>query len=123
MTQTRKEALIELRDKVTVGAWDSAEAAAIFALDQDEIEQAFGHALTSQMYRGYHAYAGSLDAAEVLHEAVLPGWVYNIAPGFAHVIPPHDNGDQEAHTGLSETVARAWLLAVLEALIAQEPDT
>jgi len=100
MTQARKEALIDLRDKVTVGAWDSAEAAAIFALDQDEIEQAFGHALTSQMYRGYHAYAGSLDAAKALRISLgLP-------------VPEKMHSD-----------ARIELLAILEALIEQEPDT
>jgi predicted heme/steroid binding protein len=107
MTQTRKEALIELRDNVKAGpeAFITQGTAAF-----DEI-------LEQMWIEGAHH--GSLDAAKALHEAVLPGWIYNIAPGFAHVIPPHDNGDQEAHTGLSETLARAWLLAILEALIAK----
>ncbi len=105
MTQTRKEALIELRDKVKAGEWPQGSAWKVF-----------GIGVTGRAERAYN---GSLDAAKALHEAVLPGWIYNIAPGFAHVIPPHDNGDQEAHTGLSETLARAWLLAILEALIAK----
>jgi hypothetical protein len=107
MTQTRKEALIELRDKVKAGK-------SIFPNDFPSDFKGKPWAI--------RAHEGSLDAAKALHEAVLPGWIYNIAPGFAHVIPPHDNGDQEAHTGLSETLARAWLLAILEALIAKSED-
>jgi hypothetical protein len=65
---------------------------------------------------------GSLDAALALHEAVLPGWVYNIAPRYCHVIPPHDNGDQEAITGFADNPARAMLLAILAAMIEQEGE-
>ena len=119
MTDATDKALIELRDKVKAGDRPAFEIGSL-AANVWKPESAYGLCTFMIVER---AYLGSLDAAEVLHEAVLPGWVYNIAPGFAHVIPPHDNGDQEAHTGLSETVARAWLLAVLEALIAQEPDT
>ena len=69
-----------------------------------------------------NAYNGSLDAALALHEAILPGWHWNLAPGYCHVIPPHDNGDQDALTGHNQSPARAWLIAIIRALIALEED-
>lgn len=66
------------------------------------------------------AYIGSLDAAKALHEALIPGWSYNLAPGFCHAMPPHDNEDQEEHTGVDDNLSRAWLIAILKALIAKE---
>lgn len=68
------------------------------------------------------AYVGSLDAAKALHEAVLPGWWYNLAPNYVHVFPAHENGDQDAFTGLSGIPARAWLIAIIKELIAQEDN-
>ncbi len=64
---------------------------------------------------------GSLDAAAALHEALLPGWLPDLRqwPGgrcLAMIRPPHDR----AHQGQGPTLARAWLLAVLKALVAQQ---
>lgn len=80
-----------------------------------------------------NAASGSLDAAKALHEALLPGWEVNasmspcqggwetainlwngrMAPDSCEVIIL----DHEA-----DTPARAWLLAILDALIAKETD-
>ena len=65
------------------------------------------------------AFSGSLDAAKRLHDALLPGWIYNLAPSFCHVFPATDNGDQDASTGQSDQPAHAWLLAILRALQAK----
>jgi hypothetical protein len=102
----RKQALIELRDKVMAG--------------EDPGFEAWVDVFFRSAFNAIEAFNGSLDAAKALHEAVLPGWVYNLAPGFCHVMPPHDNGDQEATSGFNDNPARAWLIAILEALIAQE---
>jgi hypothetical protein len=72
----------------------------------------------------YDAYKGSLDAAKALHEAVLPdvrvqglwetterSWVAELC-WRAHAI--------QVGYAVSITPARAWLLAILSALIAQE---
>lgn len=64
------------------------------------------------------AFNGSLDAAKALHEAVLPGWDYRIC---------RLNGGLTVHAEVGPEVfqfaddpARAWLIAILKALIAQE---
>src|SRR6056297_52082 len=66
----RKQALIELRDKVKAGddaGFRRANRAAFSTPCQDLALQ-----LREEHCR--HAYKGSLDAAKALHEAVLPGW-------------------------------------------------
>lgn len=65
---------------------------------------------------------GSLDAAKALHDAVLPGWdlqictyeddLFEVSVSLPLCVKTYD--------GLSEIIARAWLIAILRALIAQE---
>ena len=67
--------------------------------------------------RAFEAYNGSLDAAQALHDAVLPGnvlWV-TLVGGIATI-----GHDGEEYTGVSSSPARAWLIAIIKALIAQE---
>lgn len=66
------------------------------------------------------AYRGSLDAAKALHEAVLPGWIWWAGNGGASVISPDDFLDHtsDPYTGHDDIAARAWLLAIIHALIA-----
>ena len=118
MTQSRKQALTELRDKVAAGnKSNGAKVASAFSESKDLRQIIIWH---------MDAFNGSLDAAKALHEAVSPGhrvqlsqtddgeWLCNIAP---------DMGAQVVETVFHQDPARAWLLAILEALIAQEPDT
>jgi len=78
------------------------------------------------------AFHGSLDAAKALHEAVLPGWAVDrmgIWPGGSasvRIVGTHigHDGDRwhnfkdgEAE-GVSPIPSRAWLIAILRALIA-----
>lgn len=65
--------------------------------------------------RIYLAYDGSLDAAKAVHDAIVPGWMYNVADGYCHVFPNVDGGVDYAFTGVNPITARAWLLAVLKA--------
>ena len=62
------------------------------------------------------AFLGSLDAAKALHESVLPGWGYEICNGAEVTLR------QYSKKIIFKNVcpARAWLLAILDALIAQE---
>lgn len=87
-------------------------------------------ALGSPVLRGYgeSAYHGSLDAAKALHETLLPG-----TSQYSIVTDPTclcvkvawwpnrlSGGDVVAGEGWHEAnPARAWLCAILEALIAQ----
>ena len=61
----------------------------------------------------YRAFAGSLDAAKALHEALLPGCSAVIQTnGTAQTIRPN----YERHTGVTvDAPARAWLIAILKA--------
>lgn len=72
------------------------------------------------------AYDGSLDAAKALHEAVLPGWVAKPEIGgqgcgrklWHCVLEDWITGDEETG-GPCGNPARAWLIAILKALIAE----
>lgn len=79
------------------------------------------------------AFNGSLDAAQKLHEAVLPEWVVErlrVWPGVgasATLLGTHDVGGERWHCLAdgkveteSDSPARAWLLAIIRALIAIE---
>jgi hypothetical protein len=81
-----------------------------------------------------NAYNGSLDAAKALHEAVLPEWRVTHAFGLVagemakFNLTQNDNLTQNEKPltyvgGKSATPARAWLIAVIKALIAQEQTT
>ena len=113
----------ELLSKVKAGAWDCGDAVA--ALNEERVDQDFGRALGAQMYRGYHAYCGSLDAAKALHEAVLPEWSWQVnvlhrVPRGAVWLGSTGDGDLQLFQTDADTPARAWLIAILKALIAKE---
>ena len=66
----------------------------------------------------FSAYNGSLDAAKALHDAVLPGWRWTIwkIGGIAVW-----NSYSETYVAdCDDNPARAWLLAIVRALIAKE---
>lgn len=66
------------------------------------------------------AYNGSLDAAKALHEAVLPGFGWTAGGGAVRVYKLNGLPCSE-HVSATPTPARAWLIAILRALHAQEP--
>lgn len=108
---TRLDALIDLRDKVKAG-WppdiDTPYMRPFIAV--------FGSGWIAA--RANDANRGSLDAAKALHEAVLPGREY--------IIKNYRSPRTAVRVGFKsvsdEIPARAWLIAILEALIAQERD-
>ena len=112
---TRKEALQELLEKVeadVVPEWD----------DVDDVAR-------NQWANVVKAFHGSLDAAKELHEAVLPGWGAKPTAGGAGagvaywgcVIEEWDSGEEISVHNM-KCPARAWLIAILKALIAQDPE-
>jgi hypothetical protein len=62
------------------------------------------------------AYNGSLNAAKALHEAVLPGWLAVIDTDGAVEV---SRGGWPADATVTDDPARAWLIAILKALIAE----
>jgi hypothetical protein len=68
------------------------------------------------------AYNGSLDAALRLHDALLPGWVWDVSDcSEAEVWPPDDPPGNWPIRGVAQDQpARAWLLAILRALAGEK---
>jgi hypothetical protein len=108
----RKAALVALRYKV------KAEEDAV-GVTLDACDCGFKHPLSQHINQ---AYRGSLDAAKALHEAVLPGWGWDVANVGACELECYGTGAKVEAVSFIDNPARAWLLAVLEALIAQEAD-
>ena len=122
----RKQALQDLRDKVANG--DELIQPWFF---QDAFNNADHRNCAGEAFTAYHD--SSLDAAKALHNAVLPGCSqYSIVtdPTCLKVSvcwwPNGLSGKTERHGegwGHPDQEARAWLLAILSALIAQQTDT
>jgi hypothetical protein len=66
------------------------------------------------------AYHGSIDAAKALHDAVLPGFKWKLSRSNATAYPFNAPSTGSGFYGMAENPARAWLIAILEALIAME---
>jgi len=78
---------------------------------------------SEQRTKIYLAYNGSLDAAKLLHDAVLwavdPQYGYLVGPQYARIVHPSCGIVCDTQ---SNTPARAWLIAIIKALIAQEEE-
>jgi hypothetical protein len=122
----RKDALITLLDHV-VGAGD--------APSQAEWRNAFDSVIEGRPSKNHYpilrdqarlAFMGSIDSAKALHNAVLPGWEYGITYNSeqldgpcAFVAPWGATEDAEGYEACAINPARAWLIAILKALIAK----
>lgn len=106
---TRKEALTDLLAKVEANKPVYARDEEI-GLDWDQR----GHLMRA-------VNGGSLDAAKALHEAVLPGWIYveNVRRGQRNTCNIAKKFDQQPVSAVANCPARAWLIAILKALIAE----
>ena len=67
-----------------------------------------------------HAYQGSLDAAQRLHEAVLPDHNWAFHHMNTCTIFRADNCNEFTAAYCLDNPARAWLIAIIKALIAEE---
>lgn len=114
----RKQALTDLLAKVEAGDNAGFRKAnrAVFSTPCQDM------ALQLREEHSRHAYKGSLDAAMALHEAVLPNYniglmnKVNTGKWSALVYP---KGPKIAEWVDNETPARAWLMAIIKALIAK----
>tara|TARA_R110000851_G_scaffold272844_1_gene425568 strand:- start:860 stop:1195 length:336 start_codon:yes stop_codon:yes gene_type:complete len=72
------------------------------------------------------AHDGSLDAAKALHEAVLEGFSWSVSKHDRAYISRHTDPDDTRTwievSAQSDNPARAWLIAIIKALIAQEGE-
>lgn len=113
---TRLEALKALLEKVRAELDTAHNHAAAFPS-----ESAYGRCT---WHISHKASGGSLDAAKALHEAVLPGWpwtIENMNSGLSRAWVNSSRGLRTpGYVGESDDPARAWLIAILKALIAEE---
>ena len=101
----RKQALEALLAKVEAGD-------AVTAHDASRLwPNGYTHAI--------NACHGSLDAAKALHEAVLPNFLWKINCSNATVYPFNAPDTGSGFYGMADNPARAWLCAILKALIAE----
>ena len=112
-----RDALIRLRDAVKAERLTTAMCEAAWPVRHEHRDE-------DPAYHAISAYMGYLDAAFALHEAALPGWDWSVGnPGNVTVWRPGDDKDfAPYHDADSDTAARAWLLAIIEALIAETPE-
>ena len=120
----RKQALIDLLELVTDGVDFSEVGYSDFSNAFPSVRSGNGGPWDDHRSDcAIKAYNGSLDAAKALQEAVLGGWRFHIASeangnGFIVTVSSPDWG--EYWVGHAKEAARAWLIAVLKALIEQE---
>jgi hypothetical protein len=118
----RKDALTELLAKVEAGDW--CTKLALKALPESHVNDS--HEWIDPIGWASRALRnGSLDAAKALHEAVLPDWRITHAFGLisgevAKFNLTHNKKPSTYVKAESNNPARAWLIAILKALIAGE---
>ena len=112
---TRLEALKAMADKVEAGDFP--------VVWRDLAKTGLTHQSHGLDAKGlaWDAFNGSLDAAKALHEAVLPGWEASAGSWGAYVWPKDaDSFFEYGSDGEGISYSRAWLLAIIRALIAKE---
>ena len=117
------------RNKALQGLLDAVEAGSLAQVSGEDIYKAFG---SHRQARFVAAFNGSLDAAKALHEAVLPEWISTHTQlenkeWICKVVNP--KGEEwpkwvsyPSSVAKNSDPARAWLIAILKALIAKEGD-
>lgn len=111
----RKKALEALLEKVEAG--DDAGFRSANRLVFSTPCQDMGLQMREENCR--HAYKGSLDAAKALHEAVLPGWGWGKYFTGGFYVSEHGPAVDD-FSAKDDIPSRAWLIAILRALIEQE---
>ena len=78
------------------------------------------HDFGEYWHEAHKAYEGSLNAAKMLHEEMLPDWEWRLRTNRAWVWRGIEvwGGEEIEDADLIGNPARAWLLAILDALIA-----
>ena len=119
MSDNRREALEALRDKVKAGEFPTTWR------DLNKAGLAYGSYGLDMRGFAWEAFNGSLDAAKALHNAVVPGWDWraeeNVNGYVSHIGPAREEFMPSIMAVSFESAARAWLIAILSALISETP--
>lgn len=115
---TRSDALRALLAKVEAGtAWDAGSGGCFVTLAYLGTVGQF-----SAVDLAIKAFKGSLDAAKALHEAVLPGWDWGRSAASGQFYVWNTGKGPASALSNNKDPARAWLIAILKALIATEDN-
>lgn len=119
---TNQDALKALLAKVKAGTVRTDSKKAKWR-DCDFEQVGYGYRVNANIAKAYN---GSVDAALRLKNAVLPGWAWAIRQNttfdkfHGYVTPPWaDEDTYHFDGGFTDSPARALLIAILEALIAE----
>jgi hypothetical protein len=115
----RKDALITLLDHVVGAGFAPSQAQWCNAFDSVIEGRPSKHHYPILKDQARLAFMGSLDAAKALHEAVLPDHSFLVGINWAEVWIPFGSELHLFNVG-HDNPARAWLIAILKALIAQD---
>lgn len=115
----RLQALIELRERVKEGDFSGPPYLVGRGADHKSKALMIKSGLMEYASKIGHAHNGSLDAALEIHNAVLPGWEYGYDGSIAWVKIKGLRTSYRHDAGNGYT-SRAWLIAILSALIAME---
>ena len=91
---------------------DAVDSGKIYLRDSEKWEKT---GIEKYSYLIVNAFYGSLDAAKALHDALLPGWGWDVASSDASAVFCGNELYGPAELAASQTPARAWLIAVLKA--------
>jgi hypothetical protein len=108
-------ALQELLATVEAGEIDPKRSVPEFAV----MFETFSHVQLPMCVSAFRAYHGSLDAAKALHEAVIDDYNFLMGVDWAEVWLPFGSKLHKFNVA-NTNPARAWLIAIIKALIAQE---
>ena len=111
---TKIDALKALRDQIARGEWRPLIDTLCEETGLRRFAFYFDRIMTNE----------SLDPAQEMHEHLLRGytWRLEVFDGHAYCAIQHPNSDREFASCKQPTPARAWLVAILEALIAREEE-
>jgi hypothetical protein len=101
----RKDALIELLAKVEAGELPFHMGVGAFGWEDATLAEG--------------AFLGSIDEAKALHDAVLPGWGWSYYSDDGHFLVGHPTDGKIYEETHNANPARAWLIAILQALISE----
>ena len=114
------DAIRKMREQVEAGLFDPSPKdarAPYYNRFCNLSEIALANGAVGLDHLAFQTYKGSLDAAKALHDALLPGKSWTVCPGGAGV--DYSRHDYRAEAD-NDNPARAWLIAILRALEAQE---
>ena len=102
------ESLNQLLESIKAGTYTTELGVLVFSTEKN-------YSCSIALYVS-QAYYGSLDAAKSLHETLLPDWIWDVTNDHAFVTNSI-NGTQFAPDDYMENPARAWLIAIIKALM------